>query len=195
MAAPFQPPAIAPTPAPTAAPPPAPTAVRVPGVAHAARTATRGTEVRNFRMGPPSRWFDGLPARLLQPPDVPLAFPPRTGERLPGKPPPRAALRLSKSGWRCALVSALRGGIGQVRRPEPHAEAARQTEHEPEAHRRGAVGAEQPGRRIGEPLGAPERIERDVVEVVDTRRDRHVNVLQLALLVDGELDHRAPVLP
>src|SRR5207248_2808138 len=31
MAAPFQPPAIAPTPAPTAAPPPAPTAVRVPG--------------------------------------------------------------------------------------------------------------------------------------------------------------------
>src|SRR5438445_3303630 len=112
MAAPFQPPAIAPTPAPTAAPPPAPTAVRVPGVAHAARTATRGTEVRNFRMGPPSRWFDGLPARLLQPPDVPLAFPPRTGERLPGKPPPqggaapleerlemRSSIRAARGNW------------------------------------------------------------------------------------------------
>src|SRR6267378_6591297 len=50
IAAPFQPPATAPTPAPTPAPPAAPTAVRAPGVAHAARIAMTGTEVRNFRM-------------------------------------------------------------------------------------------------------------------------------------------------
>src|SRR5205823_6919279 len=53
MAAPFHPPAIAPTPAPTAAPPPAPMAVRLPGVAQATARGARKQKVRYFRMTTP----------------------------------------------------------------------------------------------------------------------------------------------
>src|SRR5712664_281648 len=192
IAAPFQPPATAPIPAPTPAPPAAPTAVRAPGVAHAARTATRETEVRNFRMVTSFtmvRWLastasstTGHGARISAV---------DTGERLLAPLDEEAVLSIPVG----ASVPALRGRIRQVRGPQAHAEPARQPEDESEAHRGGAVGGKKPRWRIGEPFGAPESVERDVVEVVDPRRDRHVHVLQLALLVDGELDHRAPILP
>src|SRR2546430_12304702 len=75
MAAPFHPPAIAPTPAPTAAPPPAPMAVRLPGVAQATARGARKQKVRYFRMTllvlPP---LERLARRVFKPFEGPPKF-------------------------------------------------------------------------------------------------------------------------
>src|SRR5581483_11690577 len=54
--------------------------------------------------------------------------------------------------------------------------------------------ADQSGRRIGEPLGALECVQRGAVEVVDSAGDRESHVADLTRLVEAELDARAAVL-
>src|SRR5205814_1405019 len=52
----------------------------------------------------------------------------------------------------------------------------------------------QPGRRVGETLHDPERVHRDLVEVLHARGCHHVHVGDLALAVEREFDDRPPVL-
>src|SRR5947208_2523994 len=135
MAAPFQPPATAPTPAPTPAPPAAPTAVRAPGVAHAARTATRGTEARNLRMVTSFTVVRRLActASSTAVAGARISAIRRADERLLA----RATPGPSEDGN--VSVPALGGRVRQVRGSQAHLETARHPEDESEAHGRGAV--------------------------------------------------------
>src|SRR5919108_5524146 len=194
ISAPFQPPARAPMPAPPAAPPRAPTAVLSPGVAHAARSATRGAQVRNFRI-PTSfmtiRWFFMAASSTRA-----------RGPGISASPTRRSAADgCRKVDFGCAgtvpaaSVAALVLEIRQVRRGHAHAEAAHHADHESEPDGRGAVLVEEARRRIREALRALEGVDGHFVEERNAGRAGHVHVLQLAAQVDGELDDGAAILP
>src|SRR5207248_3814617 len=65
-------------------------------------------------------------------------------------------------------------------------------ERERQLHR--TVLADEARRRIREALHDPERVDRHLVEVLHARRRGDVHVGDLALAIERELDHRAPVL-
>src|SRR5439155_844838 len=82
-----------------------------------------------------------------------------------------------------------------VRRPDLQPDSAgrrQQREGKRQLHR--SVIAHQTGRRIGEALHDAERVYRDLVEVLHSGRGGDVDVGDLALPIEGELDHRAAIL-